>query len=310
MLHSRGTDTTPPEGNATERTRGIRSPGAAVVMTVWGRAQQMTTKSGTQPSTNAVGGWFLETCDCESLCPCWVDDDPDDNHCTGLFAWVIDDGRLAGDEGLVDVTGARVVSISTHNGRRRAPDGGRYSVLFIDVGDVAAPARNAYDALARAFGAPRGPLADLSEVMGAVLSVSPAKIDIKGVEGREKDGSWCIRVCEKREADGARHPTEFTSSDTPSFEADGKDLVFDPPDGGGTARGGEGKAAPAGGEPLTLNRTALHKELAAVGSVTAMTATRFRLHLPTLPGGYADATRRSAMRGRFAYADPSVPGNG
>ena len=278
----------------------------------------ITTGSRTQPRTDGLEGWFIETCDCETLCPCWVDDDPDDNHCTGLFAWVIDDGRLAGDEGLVDVGGARVVSCSTHNGRRRDPDGGRYSVVFVDVDGVApegaadavAAQRQAYDALARAFGAPRGPLADLSEVMGAVLSVSPAEIVVEREEGREKNGSWCIRVCEKRRADGARHPTEFTTSDTPSFEADGTHLVFDPPDGGGADRGGDGAAAQTGGEPLTLNRTALHQELAAVGSVTAMTATRFRLNLPALPGGYVDATRRSAMRGRFAYPAPSVPGNG
>lgn len=269
-----------------------------------------TMDSGTEPGTDAVAGWFIETCDCETLCPCWVDDDPDDNHCTGLFAWVIEHGRLAGDEGLVDVAGARVVSISTHNGRRRDPDGGRYSALFVDVDHVAAHRRDAYDALERAFGAPRGPLADLLEVMGAVLSVSPAEIQVECEEGRERDGSWRIRVCERRKADGARHPTEFTTSDTPAFEADGTDLVFDPPDGGGTGRGGDGHAAAAGGEPLTLNRTALHRELAAVGSVTAMTATRFRLNLPALPGGYADDTRRSAMRGRFAYPATSDPGNG
>ncbi len=136
-----------------------------------------TTGSGTQLPTHALAGWFVETCDCETLCPCWVEEAPDDDHCTGLFAWVIDHGRLSGDEGPVDVGGARVVSISTHNGRRRAPDGGRYSVLFVDVDDVV-HWKEAYDALKRAFGAPRGPLADLSEVMGAVLSVSPAEIHV------------------------------------------------------------------------------------------------------------------------------------
>ncbi|SFO78603.1 hypothetical protein SAMN05660464_1182 [Geodermatophilus dictyosporus] len=264
-----------------------------------------TTGSGTRLPAHALAGWFVETCDCETLCPCWVDEDPDDDHCTGLFAWVVEDGRLPGDGGPVDVAGARVVSISTHDGRRRGPDGGRYSVLFVDVDDVPAHGAEAYDALARAFGAPEGPLADLAEVMGAVLSVSPAAIRVESGEGRDEAGGWRIRVHEKQQVDGARHPTEATTSDIPAFEADGADLAFDRPDGAG-----DGVAAAAGGEPLTLNRTALHRELAAVGSVTAMTATRFRLNLPVLPGGYADATRRSAMRGRFAYPTASVPSDG
>ncbi|WP_110007211.1 DUF1326 domain-containing protein [Geodermatophilus normandii] len=164
-----------------------------------------TTGSGTQLHTDVLEGWFIETCDCESLCPCWVDDDPDDDHCTGLFAWVIDHGRVSGVDGLVDVGGARVVSISTHNGRRRDPDGGRYSVLFVDVDDVV-HREDAYDALERAFGAPRGPLADLSEVMGAVLSVSPAEIRVEGegAGGRTAAG-----------ASGSTRSEGSTTPDTP-----------------------------------------------------------------------------------------------
>ena len=115
---------------------------------------------------DTLRGWFIESCDCESLCPCWIDDEPDDNHCTGLFAWVVEDGSL----GDVDVSGARIASVSTHNGRRRAPEGGRYSILFVDVGSVE-DREAAFPALERAFRSPEGGvLAELAEVNGVVLA--------------------------------------------------------------------------------------------------------------------------------------------
>ena len=35
-------------------------------------------------------GSFIEACDCFIVCPCWVDEDADDGHCTGLVAWSLD----------------------------------------------------------------------------------------------------------------------------------------------------------------------------------------------------------------------------
>ncbi|WP_396415809.1 DUF1326 domain-containing protein [Kocuria sp.] len=32
-------------------------------------------------------GEFLEACDCTVICPCWVDDDPTEGHCTGFVLW-------------------------------------------------------------------------------------------------------------------------------------------------------------------------------------------------------------------------------
>ena len=36
-----------------------------------------------------LNGTFVEACDCRLMCPCWTDDEPDDGHCTGLFAWAL-----------------------------------------------------------------------------------------------------------------------------------------------------------------------------------------------------------------------------
>ena len=41
----------------------------------------------------AMQGAFLEVCDCWTICPCWTGRGPDEDVCTGVFAWVIEDGR-------------------------------------------------------------------------------------------------------------------------------------------------------------------------------------------------------------------------
>ena len=34
-------------------------------------------------------GRFLEACDCYAICPCWIDELPDEDRCTGLYVWDI-----------------------------------------------------------------------------------------------------------------------------------------------------------------------------------------------------------------------------
>jgi hypothetical protein len=228
---------------------------------------------------DTLSGWFIESCDCESLCPCWIDDEPDDNHCTGLFAWAVQEGSLGG----VDVSGARIASVSTHNGRRRAPEGGRYSILFIDIGSVEEGGA-AFPALEGAFRAPEGGvLAELAEVNGVVLAARAARVEIEGKPGGPSN--WCVRIHPAAHGNGA------APADVRALEAHGGLLAFDTDD-----------AAGAGVAPLTLDHTALDKELAVVGEgVEALVASRFRVNLPSLPGGYVDRSNRSGMRGLFDY---------
>src|SRR3954452_1905705 len=73
-----------------------------------------------------ITGRFLEACDCFAICPCWIDEVPDEDECTGLFVWDIIGGEARGH----DVSGLRVASASFHSGKRR---GSRQKVmLFID----------------------------------------------------------------------------------------------------------------------------------------------------------------------------------
>src|SRR5919107_548878 len=86
-----------------------------------------------------LNGTFVEACDCRLMCPCWTDDEPDDGHCTGLFAWSVDTGST--------VDGLQVAGALT--------------------------------ALGQAFSGDRsGPLEDLKAVNGTVVLVEPAGIAI------------------------------------------------------------------------------------------------------------------------------------
>ena len=53
-------------------------------------------------------GRFLEVCDCRTLCPCWVGEDPDNGTCKGTLAWHIDKGAIDG----VDVSGLTFAALA------------------------------------------------------------------------------------------------------------------------------------------------------------------------------------------------------
>ena len=214
----------------------------------------------------AIAGRFIEACDCTLMCPCWIDDEPDEGHCTGLFAWRIEatDSRPATIDG-VDVDGRSVVSVSSHAGHRRA--GGTSTVLFID--DKATDEQ--FDSLVRAFsGALKGPLSELAAVNGELLPPQRANID---VTDRVK-GGWRL-VVSPVEDDGA-----------PIVSAGGKPKVFEDED-----------------HPLALRHTALSHELGVPKStdVVAQLGERLVVNVPDLHGAEIDVTGRSGMTGRFSY---------
>jgi hypothetical protein len=114
-------------------------------------------------------GEFLELCDCYSVCPCWVGRSPDDDRCTGAFAWSIAEGEIDG----IDVAGTRVVSVSFHSGHRDT--GGQEVFLFVDEG----VSDEQYEALVAAFtGQAGGPLGELRTLMGVLRGTERAAIDL------------------------------------------------------------------------------------------------------------------------------------
>jgi FtsP/CotA-like multicopper oxidase with cupredoxin domain len=119
-------------------------------------------------------GMFYEACDCFTVCPCWLGNNPDGGECTGVFAWDIGKGTIDG----VDVSGLRAVSVSHHTGSRDEAE--QRVVIFID--DHAT--RQQADALAAAFtGRLGGPLKELAELLGELAAVERAPITLRR-EGR------------------------------------------------------------------------------------------------------------------------------
>lgn len=102
-------------------------------------------------------GIFLEACDCRVICPCWIDEEPDEASCTGLIAWYIEKGWIA----RLEVSGLAVVSISHHEGHRKT--GAQEVILVID--DKASDEQA--EALQETFtGSLGGPLEELNELAG------------------------------------------------------------------------------------------------------------------------------------------------
>jgi hypothetical protein len=116
-----------------------------------------------------ITGRFLEACDCQAICPCWIDEVPDEDRCTGLYVWDITAGDALGH----GVDGLRVASVSYHQGKRRTSR--QTVVLFID--ERASDAQR--DALAAVFsGRSGGPLGELAMMLGEVAAQRSADIDI------------------------------------------------------------------------------------------------------------------------------------
>jgi len=215
-----------------------------------------------------LNGTFVEACDCRLMCPCWTDDEPDDGHCTGLFAWTLDAGSTIDGS---PVEGARVVCVTTHLGRRRGETAkeNTLSVLFVDTAHLPAgtDADDAFRALGLAFsGEALGPLKDLAAVNGTVVLVDRADIGIT-----DAGGTVTVTV---RDLDGMQPVVAALSP-----------ARFD------------------GHEALTLRRTALSKELGIKDeeTVTAHHSDTLTIRAAALPGGFVEVTGRSGMRGPFHY---------
>lgn len=219
-----------------------------------------------------ISGRFVEACDCAVMCPCWLDDDPDEGHCTGLIAWRIGDGSDGSAEiDGFDVTGRTVVSVTVHSGNRRGSSAA--TVLFVDSGANS----EQFDLLAKAFGGRLdGPLGDLAAVSGAVLQQELAEIAVD-----PSDQGWSVTVTVPREGWDVR-----------LVHATGAPKFFEFED-----------------DPLTLRHTALSHELGvpAQQDVTAQLGAELSVSVATLPGGYLTVTGRSGMTGRFSYHHSDGP---
>lgn len=128
-----------------------------------------------------VKGRLLEVCTCNTLCPCWVGEDPDGGTCEGCLAWHIDSGSISG----VDVSGRTIVAMVHIPGN--ILKGNWKAVMFVDDGSN----QQQQDAMLNVWsGKLGGPIADMAKLIGQVLAVErvPIKFDVEGVKGTLRIG--------------------------------------------------------------------------------------------------------------------------
>src|SRR5262249_52166312 len=131
----------------------------------------MTTATGTY----ALEGQLLEVCNCGTLCPCWIGEDPDNGTCDSFLAYHIERGQIKG----IDVSGLNWVVVAHIPGNVLQ---GNFQAVFAVAASGPPEQRQAVRAAFR--GELGGPLADLAKLVGKELDVRTAPIECKVEEGR------------------------------------------------------------------------------------------------------------------------------
>ncbi len=134
-------------------------------------------------------GRLLEVCDCEVLCPCWIGEDPDNGTCEAALAYHVDRGTVDG----VDISGRTLALIAYIPGN--VLHGDWKVAVFVD--DEATDDQQ--EALLNVFtGKLGGPLADVAQLIGEVVSVerAPITFDVEEGKGTLKIGSGMTPVME------------------------------------------------------------------------------------------------------------------
>ena len=127
-------------------------------------------------------GQLLEVCTCNTLCPCWVGEDPDGGICEGVLSWHVVKGSVNG----TDVSG-RTLSILAHI-PGNILEGNWRVVVYVDDGATDEQQQALLDVWTGKLG---GPVADLAQLVGEVLAVERAPV-IFQVEGKEIAGRFAI----------------------------------------------------------------------------------------------------------------------
>ncbi len=121
-------------------------------------------------------GRLLEVCTCNTLCPCWVGDDPDGGTCDSALAYHFDEGSIDG----IDVSGL-TLALAVHI-PGNVLKGNWRALVFID--EKASQAQEA--AILNVYtGKAGGPIAELVKLVGEVIDVrrAPIRFDVREGKG-------------------------------------------------------------------------------------------------------------------------------
>jgi hypothetical protein len=149
-------------------------------------------------------GRLLEVCNCKTLCPCWVGEDPDFGTCEGTLAWHFDKGNIDG----VDVSGLTFALLCHIPGN--ILKGNWRVVAYVD--NKATEAQQAA-ILSVYTGQKGGPVADLAKLVGEVVEVErvPFTFDVEKGKGRLRIGNMITADLEPFRGAGDV-PTALTDS--------------------------------------------------------------------------------------------------
>lgn len=120
-------------------------------------------------------GRLLEVCDCKTLCPCWVGEDPDNGTCKGVLAWHVDKGKAKG----VDVSGISLCAVCDIPGN--ILNGNWRAVVYVD----SKASDEQTQALLDVFtGKEGGPIADFAKLIGEVVGVERVPMTFEVEKGK------------------------------------------------------------------------------------------------------------------------------
>ena len=122
-----------------------------------------------------VEGTLLEVCTCEILCPCWVGEDPDNPTCDSIMAYHVDSGQVNG----TDLSGRTLALLTDIPGN--VMKGNWKAAVFVDDGADDEQHQAMVDIWTGKLG---GPVADLAQLVGEVVSVERVPITYEIEKGR------------------------------------------------------------------------------------------------------------------------------
>jgi hypothetical protein len=121
-------------------------------------------------------GRLLEVCNCRTLCPCWIGEDPDFGTCDTIIAWHFDEGSKVGS---VDVSGRTIATIAHVPGN--ILQGNWRAAIYLD--DKVSPSQE--EAILSVYtGKLGGPVGELVKLIGEVVSVQKVPITFTVEGGR------------------------------------------------------------------------------------------------------------------------------
>ena len=124
-------------------------------------------------------GSEVEACDCFTLCPCVLGDDPDSGGCQGILVRHIGTGEI----GEVDVSGVIWLEVFQAPGNMNL--GNIRKVIYIDAESI-----EQFEALRAAIeGRLGGPLEDLAKLTSNLLDVNQATVEVQAHHGEGRVAS-------------------------------------------------------------------------------------------------------------------------